>query len=299
MARWLTCHRLLLVWTATRSARCHTAPHADTAGPIAGERCLLDLAGLSHLSMTAVRSASLSPCIPLQASLPAASCVAHALLLMRRATPPQYHAGGTDAGAHELDAATFTCRVCEHEHPHGDAETFNTQDYFPHVPTELVGDPRHKVSVVLSRPFAASVHRLQNTAVRTSTTGVIAAADAAARARGGRKRIRAHDFYAAMREFGYFHGTIGKWVEEAINVCPCCAHTGCRLGTDGNRKMVCYNGACRNCGKCWPCRNPDGYHAIGAATKQQLWISDAEVTRQLERMYPGLHSGARQKLSEP
>lgn len=198
------------------------------------------------------------------------------------------------AGAHELDAANFTCGNCGSERLHGMMDTFNTQKYFPHISTELEGNPACKVAVVLSRRFAAHVHGLQNYAVRTSTTGIIAAADSSARARGGRKTIRAYDFFAAMREFGYFHGTVGKWIEQAVTICPCCAHSGCRLGTDGNRKMVCYNGACKNCGDCWSCRHPDGYHAVGTG-QEELWIKDAVVTERLHTMYPDLQRRSQQE----
>lgn len=190
-------------------------------------------------------------------------------------------------GAHELDAANFTCGNCGSQRNHGMVDTFNTYNYFPCVPTELAGDPASRVTTVISRRFASHIYTLQNYAVRTSTTGIIAAADAAAMARGGRKKIRPLDFYAAMREFGYLRGTMGKWVEEQVTICPCCQHTGCRLGTDGNRKMVLYNAPCKNCGVCWSCRHPDGYHAVG--TKDGgLWVADDFAKERLHEFYPDL-----------
>lgn len=99
-------------------------------------------------------------------------------------------------------------------------------------------------------------------------------------------RIRKGDYHATVAEHRKFSHHDMKLLEEDTFTCPCCLETGCRVTTDGNRKTVCYNPPCKNCGRCERCLNPDSYYSLGASPSEDLYVAEAEADIKLEAMYP-------------
>jgi len=160
-----------------------------------------------------------------------------------------------DLGLHHFDAVDNRCRNCGHVHKHCDMLTYLTAKYWPLVPTETASDPFNRVKLVFSQRYLRTVNFLQLNSLRTSTVGIIAAANHAAKIHGRCATIRKQDFYQGLEEFKYFINQDARLLEEDIFSCPCCVEDGCNLTTDGLRKAICYNASCKNCGHCERCLN--------------------------------------------
>jgi len=164
--------------------------------------------------------------------------------------------------------------------------TWMTEKYWPQVLTNASSDPMMKVTTVYSQRYFQSASILQLHSVRTSTTGLIAAAEAVSNQHGHNARVRKGDYHTTLAEYIKFSHHDMKLLKEDTFTCPCCLETGCCITTDGNRKTVCYNPPCKNCGRCETCLNPDSYYSLGTSPSQDLYVAEAEADIKLEAMYP-------------
>ena len=189
-------------------------------------------------------------------------------------------------GIHHLDAVDQVCRYCGNVHLHNDMLTWMTEKSWPQVPANASSNPMLQVNTVYSQRYLQSASILQLLSVRTSTTGLIAAAEAVLKQHGRDARSRKGDYHATVAEHRKFSHHDMKLLEEDTFTCPCCLKTGCRVTTDGNRQTVCYNPPCTNCGRCERCLNPDSYYSLGASPSEDLYVAEAEADIKLEAMYP-------------